>query len=1374
MRGLLWGVSIVLFVLVGAAVQVRAQAGKAPFNLPETIPVPTWVKQTDWAKANVFAIDSLIRMERQTHRATNEVRRGAFHEDPYVTAYIRWRNNMAPFIQADGSVQYDAKYHQQQLMRSLEGQNARKPVGAALKTTAAANWTVLGPSQTYRQGGGFENDQSNIYCIAIAPSNPAVLYAGSEPGTLFRSADKGLNWVSVTDTLYSCTALSIAISPRSENTVYVYDGSSNSILKTTTGGSAWSILSSYSGGGGNAITIHPRTGRLVIAGSTAIYYSDDSGTTWRAASGSTVTGTFYDIVLNPRNGDTVYAVGSTSANLITLLRSTDGGANFNNVTSSAVASINTGGARLGVSMAGSDVVYCVNVGNTSAPSIIKSINRGATWDTTVTSSSTGLTGSMGTTGLGMSNGQGFYDLGIVVSPANINHVIVGTTTSYKSTDGGYNFSPLGGYGGPFPLHPDMQCAVAAGGDAYIATDGGVNYSTDFFTNLSNWTVRNNGLRSAEYWGFGQGWDEDVVVGGRYHNGDAAIVESYGSGKAMALGGGEDATGHVYHGHTMAAGFRDIGNLVIPTALTGSILYGNPDITNSKWPQDDYYGLFASKLMIDPRYSNVFYVGDDSVLWKSSNRGASYTALHNFGFNNKVWRFDIARSKPTVMYVCARNGLYKTTNGGVTWAQLTLPVSWSYYNTDVAINPLNENEVYYCMAQGTTSNKVFKSIDGGVTWSNITGSVLADKSVAFLQFHGGTNSGVYAITNSRPSRVYYRDGSMTDWIDFSTGLTASIEARQGALLFYRDNKIRLCGNSSVWESGLYANGAPVAQPMADRQYVGCPRDTVSFFDYSMVKATGATRSWSFPGASWVSSATAAKPQVVYPGRGYYKVSLTVTNASGASHTKVVDSMIFVGNDNCAPDTVAGRCVQLNGTSQTINLGTANINSNNFSISCWVQPEGVQNSFSQLVGHAAYPGSAGYGFGMGFTFSGYTRNLVLCYTDSTVNYSNYSSLVCDSTKWNYVVLTYTPSGVIMYLNGIADTVNRLSPMPVIDLSRSPFVMNYDVHNGQGSSFKGKIDEVKFYNYALSQAEVREKMHLIPNPASETGLIKYYQFNQYDAMGERLYDVKNNFSSSVPMANIVTSTAPVATGRVYRAPMVNSAGLNDLSGGDVKLYLPTGGSYPNGEVVAFHLLSNPDTKPDSRPIVNGYFVINNYGTNTTFTQPDSLVFSRLNIRYPGYRAGDFRLFKRATGDFGNTWGSELDSAASFRHAPFASTVSWKSPTATSFNSQFVMVNDDTTNYYTMVGQQNRDAMSISDVYPNPCSEWCTVDIQLPGAYPKPANFTVTNQTGATILRTEEWLQMKNNTVRIRLPKLAAGLYFLTVEMSGYTGITKKFVVE
>jgi len=65
-----------------------------------------------------------------------------------------------------------------------------------------------------------------------------------------------------------------------------------------------------------------------------------------------------------------------------------------------------------------------------------------------------------------------------------------------------------------------------------------------------------------------------------------------------------------------------------------------------------------------------------------------------------------------------------------------------------------------------------------------------------------------------------------------------------------------------------------------------------------------------------------------------------------------------------------------------------------------------------------------------------------------------------------------------------------MHVLYLSLTPFYLNPNIHS-QGASFNGTVDEVKIYNYTLSQNEVREEMHLIQsNSTAEPGLVKYFQ--------------------------------------------------------------------------------------------------------------------------------------------------------------------------------------------------------------------------------------------------------------------------------------------
>ena len=1209
------------------------------FNIPASITKPCWVDKVNWNAPNVFKIDSLIKTCNAEAVADKEEK-----EEPYRVAYIRWLKQNEVFIRPDGRVVINRDSASKLIKEAIDNQNAFRQSGNH-RVAGTASWTVLGPVRTYNSGN-LRNWQANIYSLAIAPTDNNVLYCGSETGIIFKSTDKGLNWTSVNDALLNSAVEGIAISPSDANTVFCYSGG---MLKTTNGGSTWSLLSGYTAGWVNRTLINPSTGRILTASSNGIYYSDNGGTNWTKATTDIAPGVeVYDIAFHPFNPTIVYAVSATSStgNPMLMYRSINGGNSFSSV--SLPAGTFCSGARLAVSQANSAYVYCLTL-QSDFPKLLVSIDSGLTWSARTTFTGTGLVGS--NVNNGMSNGQGFYDQAIMVSPSNINHVIIGTTSAFKSTDGGYNFSAIGGYMGSFPLHPDIQAMAASGSDSYIATDGGITYSTDFFSSTSNAFPRINGLTASDNWGFGQGWSEDIVVGGRYHNGNAAVYEGYGVGNAYQIGGGEDATGHVFQipGWSRITGFRDLGSTlkIIPSSVSGSVT--NAPFTNSVWPSDDYYGLFSSKLLQDPRYANVIYVGKDSAIWKSENYGQSYSVLKHFG--TRVWRFDISRSNPDVIYLCTRNGLQKTADGGKTWSALSLPagVTYSYYNSDIAVNPENENDVWFCMANGASANKVFKSTNGGVTWVNYTGTLLNNKTVAYILSQGGTNGGVYAILNSKSAKVYFRDASMSEWQDYSAGLPMNFNARQGGIIFYRDNKIRITGNRGTWESPLFTEGAPLAMPMADKEFISCSRDTVTFHDHSILDYAGATWSWSFPGASYVSGTNTKEAKVTYPGPGNYSVTLTVTDRLGRASSKTIPNMILFIKDNCALDTMAGMSLSLSGGGSQYNLGTANINSNNFSLSCWIKPKGNQISFSQLLAHDPYPGSS-YGFGLGFTFSGYTPNLKLCYTDNVVNYGNSTAAIADSTKWNFVVLTYSPTGVKVYLNGVGYAA-RTASMASIDLSQAPFYINRDIH-GQGGDYKGLIDEVKIYNYALSESEIREKMHLIQsNGAQETGLLKYVQFNFIDSNNVSVYELISGKQVSLPGYQVlVNSDAPVATGTVFRKSGINTGGQHTFSGTGIDLFWPSSGTFPNGELVAFRLNGKPFKTPQSgsNSPLERYYIINNYGTNKTFTALQKIRFSQSALLHNGFSNTDLNLFKRSSVAFDSLeWGSSLAQASLVSYA-------------------------------------------------------------------------------------------------------------------------------
>ena len=111
--------------------------------------------------------------------------------------------------------------------------------------------------------------------------------------------------------------------------------------------------------------------------------------------------------------------------------------------------------------------------------------------------------------------------------------------------------------------------ILPNGETWVSTDGGLTLTTDNFTALANAKAKNNLLVGSDFWGFDQGWSEDLDVGGRYHNGNTAIADFYQQ-KALRIGGGESATDWVLQGKSREVAYIDLGNgWILPKTATGA-------------------------------------------------------------------------------------------------------------------------------------------------------------------------------------------------------------------------------------------------------------------------------------------------------------------------------------------------------------------------------------------------------------------------------------------------------------------------------------------------------------------------------------------------------------------------------------------------------------------------------------------------------------------------------------------------------------------------------------------------------------------------------------------------------------------------------------
>ena len=200
-------------------------------------------------------------------------------------------------------------------------------------TDGGKTWTPISPDLTRNDktkqeiaGGPVQHDISSaedydtIMCITLAPSNPNVIWVGSDDGLVHVTRDGGKNWTNVTAHIPGAPewarVYQIGVSPTDAGTAYLaydahmLDDRRPHVYKTSDYGHSWTPITEGLPNDFTARVVREdpnKPGLLILGTDRGLYYSGDAGGHWQELKANFPTVPVYDLMFAKKQHDLVVA-----------------------------------------------------------------------------------------------------------------------------------------------------------------------------------------------------------------------------------------------------------------------------------------------------------------------------------------------------------------------------------------------------------------------------------------------------------------------------------------------------------------------------------------------------------------------------------------------------------------------------------------------------------------------------------------------------------------------------------------------------------------------------------------------------------------------------------------------------------------------------------------------------------------------------------------------------------------------------------------------------------------------------------------------------------------------------------------------------------
>jgi len=629
-----------------------------------------------------------------------------------------------------------------------------------------SNWEVMGPNSSE---GGYAGI-GRINCIAFHPSNPDIFWIGAPSGGLWKTTDGGNTWEVLTDTLpvIGVSTIFIPNDYETSKTIYIGTGDRDAgdnysigVLKSTDDGLTWeetglifNVADRYRV---TRMLVHPTQQNIFyVATNGGIYKSTNSGENWTEV----LDGVFFDMEFKYGCEDTVlYAVTADYSGAPKLYKTNDAGVNWD---IKYTFPVSTYRIELDGAQSDSTIIYALACTQSyGMDGIYKSENSGESFTKIYNGLTPGNNLLNWYAGDTKTSGQGWYDLTLSVSPTNENELYLGGINSWKSTDGGYNWditSHWYGYGGVPAVHADKHFMEYLDGNTFFeANDGGIYKTSD---GGAVWIDLTDGMVISQMYKLSVSQTvKDEVITGLQDNGSKLTI----AGNWWDVKGGDgmecliDYTDEEVQYATYANG--QIDRTIDHWNNVDDISANIPGGANGAW---------VTPYVIDPVDNQTIYVGYADV-WKTTNRGNSWTKISTLNLSNKIRSMAIAPSDNQTLYIADLDYFYRTTNGGGNWSNLTanLP-STSNSITYISVDATDPMHIWITFG-GYDNLKAFESLNGGESWTDISAGLPSVPANTIIQNKLSKTQQLYAGTDMG---VYFKEGS-GDWTLFSNKLPVVI-------------------------------------------------------------------------------------------------------------------------------------------------------------------------------------------------------------------------------------------------------------------------------------------------------------------------------------------------------------------------------------------------------------------------------------------------------------------------------------------------------------------------------------------------------------------------------------------------------------------------